>query len=130
MELHWVDSIEYSNNCIHLTCIKLNWFFFFNRKNPKPTTTTTNKPSPFLLPHQNKNKTENAQYDPQYETFVVLRSREQLATYQGPCHVIQGFFSFLALFRSGFEDRLLYKVHQPAGNSNFLFPLQQNKFNF
>lgn len=37
---------------------------------------------------------------------------------------------FLALFHAGFEDRLLYKVCHPPGNNNFLFPLQQNKWNF
>jgi len=75
-------------------------------------------------------KSENIQYDPQYETSVVPNSREQLAASQGSRHAIRRFFIFLALFHSGFEDRLLYKVHQPSGNSNFLFPLQQNKWNF
>lgn len=74
----------------------------------------------FHIKQTNKHKqTGSAQYNPQYQTSVVLNSREQLAASREPCHVIQRFLFGSLSF--GFEDRLLYKVHQPAGNSNFLF---------
>lgn len=41
---------------------------------------------------------ENAQYDPQYETSVVLNSGEQLARSQGPRHVIQRVVVFWVCF--------------------------------